>query len=148
MSCPNCSAPAIPGAAFCRSCGSPLTSSAAVAVAPAPTASQSQTRTVTPEMVGRTCPYCRFPLKQDGEAVECGSCHAVYHADCYTQNGGCAVNGCAGAPGAQPTQVTSIPGELASAPLAVPPPPPSAGMPPTMPYTPPTPVPPLGVPMS
>ena len=53
----------------------------------------------TKEFAGRTCPYCRFPLKQDGEIALCGHCRAAHHADCWVDNGGCAVVACAGGPG-------------------------------------------------
>lgn len=47
--------------------------------------------------VGRSCPYCRFPLKQ-GVAVErCDACNSLHHEDCWNEGGGCAVLGCAGA---------------------------------------------------
>jgi hypothetical protein len=53
----------------------------------------------TPEDAGRTCPYCRCPLKQDGELALCPQCRAAHHADCWADNGGCAVLGCSAAPG-------------------------------------------------
>ncbi|MEV4422669.1 RING finger protein, partial [Patulibacter sp. NPDC049589] len=54
-------------------------------------------RTATSDDSGRTCPYCRFPLKVGAEVDGCGECHAVHHADCWQEGGGCAVVGCAGA---------------------------------------------------
>lgn len=55
--------------------------------------------TATPDDAGRSCPYCRFPLKEGAECVECGVCHAGHHADCWDDNGnGCAVVACAGGP--------------------------------------------------
>lgn len=53
----------------------------------------------TAEDAGRNCPYCRFPLKEGGDVARCGSCHAAHHADCWSDNRGCAVMGCAAAPG-------------------------------------------------
>ncbi len=53
----------------------------------------------TDEYAGRTCPYCRFPLKPGGELMVCGHCHSAHHADCWSDNGGCAVMGCVGGPG-------------------------------------------------
>lgn len=49
---------------------------------------------------GRVCPYCRFPLKEGVEIVVCGVCGASHHADCWHDNGGCAVIACAGGPAA------------------------------------------------
>ncbi|MEV4422449.1 hypothetical protein AB0L40_21105 [Patulibacter sp. NPDC049589] len=43
---------------------------------------------------GRSCPYCRFPLKPGTGVAECGSCHAVHHDECWEEGGGCAVVGC------------------------------------------------------
>jgi hypothetical protein len=57
----------------------------------------------TEEHVGRNCPYCRFPLKQGGELMVCGHCRAAHHADCWSDNGGCAVMACAGGPGKSAT---------------------------------------------
>jgi hypothetical protein len=59
------------------------------------------------EHVGRTCPYCRFPLKEGGEIALCRHCRAAHHADCWTDNGGCAVLGCAGAPSAREAEQTA-----------------------------------------
>jgi len=51
---------------------------------------------------GRTCPFCRFPLKTGTEAYACDSCGAVHHADCWRDGQGCAVFGCASAGAAAP----------------------------------------------
>ncbi len=47
---------------------------------------------------GRACPYCRFPLKESVQIAVCGVCGAPHHADCWHDNGGCAVVACAGGP--------------------------------------------------
>lgn len=52
----------------------------------------------TSEMVGRTCPYCRFGLELGVPVVACPVCKAVHHDDCWDENGGCAVALCAGGP--------------------------------------------------
>ena len=49
-------------------------------------------------MTGRSCPFCRFPLKEGTTIAECTTCHAVHHADCFAENGGCAIAGCPGGP--------------------------------------------------
>jgi hypothetical protein len=62
------------------------------------------------EHVGRNCPYCRFTFKEGAQAVECGSCHALHHLECWQDNQGCAVLGCPSAPsapGAAPPPGTS-----------------------------------------
>jgi hypothetical protein len=47
--------------------------------------------------VGRSCPYCRFPLKEGSAAERCDSCSSLHHEDCWSDGGGCAVLGCASA---------------------------------------------------
>jgi hypothetical protein len=82
------------------------------------------------EHTGRSCPYCRFPLKTGVQAVECGSCHAMHHGDCWQDNGGCAVMGCASAPGkmapqvAAPSPMQAPATAFATAGVSPPPPPP------------------------
>ena len=44
--------------------------------------------------VGRSCPYCRFPLKEGTAAERCDSCGSLHHEDCWNDGGGCAVLGC------------------------------------------------------
>lgn len=61
---------------------------------------EPERRTADGSMVGRTCPYCRFPLKEGGDVMVCGECHAAHHYDCWTDNSGCAVLGCTAAPAA------------------------------------------------
>lgn len=64
------------------------------------------------------CPYCHFALK-GSNIVSCPSCGAGHHAECWEENGGCAVLGCAAvAIAARPP-----------APPSVPPPPPAPGAP-------------------
>lgn len=79
-------------------------------------------RQAHPNETGKSCPYCRFPLKERADVVECGSCGAVHHADCWIDNGGCAVMGCAEAPsspntGEIPPQPSGKPVAAASGPL-------------------------------
>lgn len=69
---------------------------------------------------GRACPYCRFPLKESVEIVECGICHAPHHGDCWQDNGGCAVVACAGGP-AQKVARAGLPIPTATMATAVPP---------------------------
>ncbi|MEV4422459.1 hypothetical protein AB0L40_21155 [Patulibacter sp. NPDC049589] len=64
-------------------------------------------RTATPEDVGRSCPYCRFPLKPGAGVTDCGTCHATHHDDCWAEGGGCAVVGCGATSELDPTLVTS-----------------------------------------
>jgi hypothetical protein len=43
---------------------------------------------------GKTCPYCRFPLKSGSQAVRCDACGTVHHDECWQEGGGCTVLGC------------------------------------------------------
>jgi Prokaryotic RING finger family 1 len=67
---------------------------------------------------GAPCPYCHFAIKEGARSVPCNRCGTFHHAECWQENGGCAVPGCA----------------AVSAPIAAPPPtwsppPPPAPMP-------------------
>ncbi|MEA2163185.1 MAG: hypothetical protein QOK37_1312 [Thermoanaerobaculia bacterium] len=42
-------------------------------------------------------------------ASECASCHARYHDDCWTENGGCAVYGCSQVPKTEGLKALEIP---------------------------------------
>jgi TM2 domain-containing membrane protein YozV len=45
------------------------------------------------------CPYCRTEVGEgEGERKDCEGCGTPHHADCYAENGGCTVFGCANAP--------------------------------------------------
>jgi hypothetical protein len=46
--------------------------------------------------VGKTCPYCQFPIKQGSEVLECANCKIPHHEDCWEENGGCTTFGCQG----------------------------------------------------
>jgi hypothetical protein len=43
---------------------------------------------------GRTCPYCRFPLKAGSVAERCDVCATVHHEECWHDGGGCSRFGC------------------------------------------------------
>ncbi|HEX8206570.1 MAG TPA: RING finger protein, partial [Solirubrobacteraceae bacterium] len=57
-------------------------------------------REATAGDAGRSCPYCRFPLKEGAQVRDCPTCGAAHHDDCWSDNGGCSVVGCAGGPDA------------------------------------------------
>jgi Prokaryotic RING finger family 1 len=57
---------------------------------------------VTKNEVGKSCPYCRFPLKAGTDAYACDSCGALHHSDCWQEGNGCSVFGCAGAGTVEP----------------------------------------------
>ena len=44
--------------------------------------------------IGKRCPYCQFPIKQDSEAVQCPACKVPHHRECWEQNRVCITFGC------------------------------------------------------
>src|SRR5260370_18443125 len=49
------------------------------------------------------CPYCRMPFDDKAPAkIHCTACGMAHHEDCYQENGGCTVFGCARAPADDP----------------------------------------------
>lgn len=110
--CRNCGSDVAADARFCSRCGeqlvgpdptapippAPAATRGADRIAPAPAA----TRGAGVAEAGRSCPYCRFPIKPGGAMRVCEICGATHHLDCWTDNGGCAVVGCAAGPGARP----------------------------------------------
>jgi len=43
--------------------------------------------------IGKTCPYCQFPIKQDSQVVVCAECRIPHHRECWQENGGCTTFG-------------------------------------------------------
>ena len=86
-------------------------------------------------MNGELCPYCRAALNdQQDELLVCPSCATPHHADCFKENGGCTVFGCASAPPPEPKlsiATVDLHAPPTASPLppspATPPPPPPAG---------------------
>ncbi len=44
--------------------------------------------------IGKTCPFCQFPLKADSEVVKCPACKVPHHRECWQENGSCTTFGC------------------------------------------------------
>jgi hypothetical protein len=61
------------------------------------------------EPTARLCAICQSPLGEDEPSVSCPVCQAPYHADCWEENGGCAVYGCSAAPRIEPRSSLDIP---------------------------------------
>ena len=65
------------------------------------------------------CPYCRAAIEaEDGSHMYCPGCGTPHHEDCYIENGGCTVFGCARAPSDEPK--ISLTGSELSATAAAP----------------------------
>ena len=56
-----------------------------------------------------TCAICMTPVGEAEAAIECPACHAKYHAECWQENGGCAVYGCTQVPKVEARQSIEIP---------------------------------------
>lgn len=55
------------------------------------------------------CTICQCPFEPGNEPVACPSCSALYHADCWAENGGCGVYGCKQSPEVKPRGDMEIP---------------------------------------
>lgn len=55
------------------------------------------------------CPYCLSSIAVGDTTESCPECHVVYHAECWSENKGCAVYGCAKAPVPEPRQAIEVP---------------------------------------
>ncbi len=51
-------------------------------------------RIMASSVLGKTCPFCLFPIKQEAEAVHCQSCLVPHHRECWEENRGCTTFGC------------------------------------------------------
>lgn len=57
----------------------------------------------------QNCAICLSPIEPADEITTCPACQAVYHAECWRENGGCAVYGCAQVPAIEKRQVVEMP---------------------------------------
>ncbi len=46
--------------------------------------------------VGKNCPYCQFPIKNESEVKWCPVCKMPHHIDCWKENTGCTTFACTG----------------------------------------------------
>ncbi len=46
--------------------------------------------------VGKNCPYCQFPIKNESEVKWCPVCKMPHHIDCWKENKGCTTFACPG----------------------------------------------------
>jgi TM2 domain-containing membrane protein YozV len=85
------------------------------------------------------CSYCNAAIGEGEAARDCPDCGAQHHIECWAENHGCTVYGCASAPPDEP-KVTVQAADFAEAAAAPPPPPPvwngSAAPPPPRPAPP------------
>jgi len=58
---------------------------------------------------GQNCAICLSPIEPAEETTVCPACNAVYHKECWNENGGCAVYGCAQVPAVEKRQAIEMP---------------------------------------
>ena len=89
-------------------------------------------------ITAEVCPYCRSPISSEEPVTLCEGCATPHHTDCYAENGGCTIFGCARAPAEEPKLTVSAPElvsvahsaptALAAQPALAPPPPPGGNL--------------------
>jgi hypothetical protein len=55
------------------------------------------------------CPFCQTVVEPGDEGIACTSCGIGHHADCWRENTGCGVYGCAAAPAVENRNALEIP---------------------------------------
>ena len=48
--------------------------------------------------IGKTCPYCQYPIKQSADVSVCSVCLIPHHTNCWQENERCTTFGCRGIP--------------------------------------------------
>ena len=56
-----------------------------------------------------SCAICLSPVAHGEAETKCGECDALYHAECWQENGGCAVYGCSQVPVIEQRNALEIP---------------------------------------
>lgn len=56
-----------------------------------------------------TCGFCQSPIETAGDVRRCSACSAVYHDECWQENGGCAVYGCTEGPEIEARKPIEVP---------------------------------------
>ena len=62
-----------------------------------------------PAGAAKNCPYCLVCITSADEAEICPGCSAVYHRECWQENGGCGVYGCAHVPQVESRRAIEVP---------------------------------------
>lgn len=58
--------------------------------------------------IGKTCPYCQFPIKQKSNIIICSSCKIPHHKECWQENGGCTTFGHQGLSRGEPASENNL----------------------------------------
>jgi pSer/pThr/pTyr-binding forkhead associated (FHA) protein len=87
----------------CRACGAPMS-------VPLP-ASYTQAQVSPVATSGTLCGVCHGTIQSGEETTRCPACGAVFHVECWTENGGCSVYGCSQVSVLHPPQTPAIASE-------------------------------------
>jgi DNA-directed RNA polymerase subunit RPC12/RpoP len=110
FNCPHCSRlletpeEAVGAVLPCPGCGKQI-----VVPPPGTTKTPGILRPPSPPQDGPVCAICLSPMGADEVKTACPACHAEYHAECWQENGGCAVYGCAQVPVVEHRRAIEIP---------------------------------------
>jgi hypothetical protein len=91
----------------CPGCGRLLEAATQTEVQPA-TPDGAAPEGVRPEAAAR-CAICQSPLGPGEAKVACPDCHTEYHAECWDENHGCALYGCAQVPATEGRSAIEVP---------------------------------------
>ncbi|MBC8008774.1 MAG: hypothetical protein H7067_01595 [Burkholderiales bacterium] len=69
----------------------------------------SPTPSSDPAAPSASCPYCLAVIGPDEASDTCPECRAPHHNECWTENGGCAVYGCACVPVVESRAAIEVP---------------------------------------
>lgn len=58
---------------------------------------------------GALCAICQSPISDSDTQASCPECNAIYHEDCWEENQGCAIYGCARTPDTEHLESVEIP---------------------------------------
>jgi hypothetical protein len=76
---------------------------------PAPAAVAEPVLAAVADSNGPVCAICLTSIAAADAKTACPECHVEYHADCWQENGGCAVYGCPQVPAVEKRQAMEIP---------------------------------------
>jgi hypothetical protein len=93
----------------CPQCGQPMQTDGQPSAASACPACSSRSSLAPANERSALCAICQSPFGPADERTDCPGCSAPYHADCWQENGGCAVYGCSQVPQAEPRRSVEIP---------------------------------------
>ena len=86
--CTACGSKNFEEAHFCEKCGNPLNQFSDIV---------SEGMPNTEIVVGKTCPFCQYPIKPGEMVTVCPACGVPHHAACWIENGSsCTTFGCTG----------------------------------------------------